>query len=100
MALVAGDDAGRPPPIPAAGGGRAPAPQIIGHRGYKAAFPENSMAAFQGAVEVGAHAIETDLHLSRDGVVVLSHVSNHPAPVSRRPATHLVYCERIARRGM
>ncbi|KAI0124126.1 PLC-like phosphodiesterase [Xylariales sp. AK1849] len=31
------------------------------------------MAAFRGAVDVGAHAIETDLHLSKDGVVVLSH---------------------------
>ncbi|KAH6845158.1 PLC-like phosphodiesterase [Chaetomium sp. MPI-CAGE-AT-0009] len=48
-------------------------PQNIGHRGYKAAFPENTMAAFHGAVVAGAHALETDLHLSRDGVVVLSH---------------------------
>jgi glycerophosphoryl diester phosphodiesterase len=32
------------------------------------------MAAFRSAVAVGAHAIETDLHLSKDGVVVLSHV--------------------------
>jgi len=31
------------------------------------------MGAFKGAVEVGAHAIETDLHISKDGVVVLSH---------------------------
>lgn len=49
-------------------------PQAIAHRGYKMAYPENSMAAFRSAVEIGAHAIETDLHLSRDGVVVLSHV--------------------------
>ncbi|XMA13284.1 hypothetical protein WAI453_006075 [Rhynchosporium graminicola] len=48
-------------------------PQAIAHRGYKAMYPENSMGAFKGAVEVGAHAIETDVHLSRDGVVVLSH---------------------------
>ncbi|KAM0808616.1 putative PLC-like phosphodiesterase [Seiridium cardinale] len=48
-------------------------PQAIAHRGYKAAFPENTMAAFRSAVEIGAHAIETDLHLSSDGVVVLSH---------------------------
>lgn len=33
------------------------------------------MGAFKGAVDVGAHAIETDLHISKDGVVVLSHVS-------------------------
>jgi phosphatidylglycerol phospholipase C len=49
-------------------------PQAIAHRGYRAAFPENTMAAFKGAVKVGTHAIETDIHLTKDGVVVLSHV--------------------------
>ncbi|KAK3988314.1 glycerophosphoryl diester phosphodiesterase [Cladorrhinum sp. PSN332] len=48
-------------------------PQTIAHRGNKVAFPENSMKAFEAAVAVGANAIETDLHLSKDGVVVLSH---------------------------
>ena len=43
-------------------------------REYKAKFPENTMGAFRGAVEVGADALETDIHLSKDGVVVLSHV--------------------------
>lgn len=33
------------------------------------------MGAFKGAVEVGTHAIETDVHLTKDDVVVLSHVS-------------------------
>lgn len=56
-------------------------PQIIAHRGYKAAFPENTMAAFRGAVEAGAHAIETDLHLSKDGVVVLVHVTTPLLPL-------------------
>ena len=50
-------------------------PQAIAHRGYKAKFPENTMGAFKGAVQVGAEGLETDIHLSRDGVVVLSHVS-------------------------
>lgn len=36
------------------------------------------MAAFRGAVEVGAHGLETDLHLSADGVAVISHVSSLP----------------------
>ena len=49
-------------------------PQAIAHRGYKAKFPENTMGAMRGAVEVGAQGLETDLHLTRDGVVVLSHV--------------------------
>ncbi|KAI9678049.1 MAG: hypothetical protein M1817_005993 [Caeruleum heppii] len=48
-------------------------PQAIAHRGYKAQHPENTICAFQGAIKAGAHAIETDLHLSKDGVVVLSH---------------------------
>ncbi|KAF1835163.1 tubulin-domain-containing protein [Decorospora gaudefroyi] len=48
-------------------------PQAIAHRGYKAKFPENTMGAFKGAVEVGAEGLETDMHLTRDGVVVLSH---------------------------
>lgn len=41
-------------------------------------FPENTMGAFEGAVNVGAHAIETDIHLSKDGVVVLSHARTLP----------------------
>ncbi|MCJ1254660.1 hypothetical protein MMC24_002475 [Lignoscripta atroalba] len=48
-------------------------PQAIAHRGYKAKHPENTMGAFRGAVNVGAHALETDIHLSKDGVVVISH---------------------------
>ena len=51
-------------------------PQIIAHRGYKAEHPENTMGAFEGAVKVGAHALETDLHISKDDVVVLSHVGS------------------------
>ena len=50
-------------------------PQTIAHRGYKAKHPENTMGAFRGAVKAETHAIETDIHLSKDGVVVLSHVS-------------------------
>jgi glycerophosphoryl diester phosphodiesterase len=55
-------------------------PQTIAHRGYKTKFPENSMASFRGAVEAGTHALETDIHLTKDGVVVLSHVSTAVFP--------------------
>lgn len=48
-------------------------PQTIAHRGYKAKFPENTLAAFRGAVAAGADGLETDIHLTKDGVVVLSH---------------------------
>ncbi|KAF2862452.1 PLC-like phosphodiesterase [Piedraia hortae CBS 480.64] len=53
--------------------GQEKIPQCIAHRGYKALYPENTLAAFRGAVEVGAHGLETDVHLTRDNVVVLSH---------------------------
>ncbi|KAK2753476.1 hypothetical protein FQN54_007866 [Arachnomyces sp. PD_36] len=48
--------------------GRQRFPQAVAHRGYKAKFPENTMSAFKGAVEAGAHGLETDIHLSKDGV--------------------------------
>lgn len=49
-------------------------PLNIGHRGFKKRYPENTMTAFKGAIAAGADVLETDLHLSRDGVVVISHV--------------------------
>ncbi|KAI8633969.1 PLC-like phosphodiesterase [Xylariaceae sp. FL1651] len=52
---------------------RKPLPQTIGHRGFKAAAPENTMMAFKAAVDAGVEAVETDLHLTRDGVIVLCH---------------------------
>lgn len=50
-------------------------PGIYAHRGLfnnEAGIPENSMAAFRLAVEHG-YGIETDIHLSKDGVCVLHH---------------------------
>ena len=49
-------------------------PQTIAHRGYKAKHAENTMGAFRGAIAIGADAIETDVHITKDDVVVLSHV--------------------------
>jgi glycerophosphoryl diester phosphodiesterase len=48
-------------------------PWIIAHRGASAHAPENTMAAFRRAVEMGAGFIETDLHLSRDARFVAIH---------------------------
>jgi phosphatidylglycerol phospholipase C len=59
-------------------------PQAIAHRGDKSKFPENTLAAFRSAVELGVHAVETDLHLTKDKVVVLSHVSLGPARGGKR----------------
>ncbi|KAJ6144119.1 hypothetical protein N7470_008014 [Penicillium chermesinum] len=48
-------------------------PDVISHRGYKAKYPENTLCAIDKAVQAGTNALELDLHLSKDGVIVLSH---------------------------
>ncbi|HWP41726.1 MAG TPA: glycerophosphodiester phosphodiesterase family protein [Blastocatellia bacterium] len=51
-------------------------PLIIAHRGGAREFTENTIAAFERALRLGADGIETDLRLTRDGVVVLYHDSH------------------------
>lgn len=46
---------------------------VIAHRGYHAAVPENTFAAFEAAVRAGVNGIETDVRMSGDGVPVLVH---------------------------
>lgn len=48
-------------------------PLIFAHRGVKGTHPENTMIAFQEAERVGAHGIELDVHLSKDGELVVIH---------------------------
>ena len=50
-----------------------PGPWLVAHRGGSLVAPENTLVAFDRAVELGADAIETDVHLTRDGVVVVFH---------------------------
>ncbi len=47
--------------------------RIYAHRGASAELPENTMAAFRRAVELGVDALEMDIHRTRDGVLVVSH---------------------------
>jgi glycerophosphoryl diester phosphodiesterase len=46
---------------------------IYAHRGAPAEFPENTMVSFRRAVELGADALELDVHTTRCGTVVVSH---------------------------
>lgn len=48
----------------------------IAHRGFSARFPENTMQAFQGAVEAGCDGIELDIQLTKDGEPVVIHDEN------------------------
>lgn len=45
----------------------------LGHRGYSAKYPENTMEAFIKAYEKGFDGIETDVQMTKDGELVLIH---------------------------
>lgn len=49
------------------------APLVIAHRGDSAHRPENTLASFASALEVGADLVEFDVQLTRDGAVVVLH---------------------------
>jgi glycerophosphoryl diester phosphodiesterase len=51
-------------------------PLIIAHRGASALAPENTLAAFQKAIEDDADGIEFDVRIARDGVPVVFHDAN------------------------
>jgi len=48
-------------------------PLVIAHRGDSAHRPENTLASFAAALEVGAAIVECDVHMTRDGEVVVIH---------------------------
>ncbi len=50
-------------------------PLIIAHRGASLEAPENTLSAFRRALDLGVDAVETDVHLSSDGELVVLHES-------------------------
>lgn len=48
-------------------------PLVIAHRGASAYKPENSISAFDEAIKMKADYIETDVHQTKDGIVVIMH---------------------------
>ncbi|MFI5232825.1 MAG: glycerophosphodiester phosphodiesterase [Gemmatimonadales bacterium] len=60
--------------------------EIVAHRGASRERPENTVAAFQRALELGADGVELDVHLTADGVLVVHHDAvPHAAPGVARP---------------
>ncbi|MEM7416710.1 MAG: glycerophosphodiester phosphodiesterase family protein [Gemmatimonadota bacterium] len=47
--------------------------EVVAHRGYSAAAPENTLVALDRGIDAGADAVEFDLHVTSDGVPVLMH---------------------------
>ena len=69
--------------------------RIIGHRGARGVAPENTVPAIRHGVDVGAQAIEIDLHASSDGKLVVIHdptlerTTNGSGPVAERTLAEL-----------
>lgn len=51
----------------------SPIPWILGHRGARSCAPENTLISFQKAFELGAHGVEFDVIMSKDGIPVIIH---------------------------
>jgi glycerophosphoryl diester phosphodiesterase len=74
---------------------RAPRPLVFAHRGGSALAPENTIDAFDNGIRLGADGLELDVHLSRDGVVVVHHdrtldrTTTLSGPVAARSALEL-----------
>jgi glycerophosphoryl diester phosphodiesterase len=70
--LVAISAAPAPAPPP------PPRPLVVGHRGARARFPENTLPAVRHALESGADAVEVDVRVTSDDVLVLFHDATIP----------------------
>jgi len=67
----------------------------IAHRGASGHAPENTMAAFRRAVELGARFIETDLQITRDARVVAIHDFTLDRTTSGKGQVHMLTLEQI-----
>lgn len=50
--------------------------EVAAHRGNVAVYPENTLQAFKSSYEIGADMIELDLHMTKDGEIVVIHDGN------------------------
>ena len=73
LAAAAAAAAMAPAPVAAAGTLFGAAPIVIGHRGASGYRPEHTLEAYTLAIQQGAHYIEPDLVMSKDGVLLARH---------------------------
>ena len=69
-------------------------PRVFGHRGSAGTHPENTLESFRAAVAAGVQYLEFDIHLTRDGEVVVAH-DNHLARMCglERTIPEMTYAE-------
>jgi len=61
---------------------------VVAHRGFKAVAPENTIAAFDAAAAVGGDYMELDVHVTRDGQLILMHDANVDRTTNGTGAVH------------
>src|SRR3954453_5501992 len=66
---------------------------VYGHRGARAMRPENTLPAFEYAIAQGVDALELDMAVTKDNVIVVSHDPELPAPVCTGPRDRAVIHE-------
>jgi glycerophosphoryl diester phosphodiesterase len=76
--------------LPAAPAAAQPRILVHGHRGARARRPENTIPAFQYAIEQGVDALEMDMAVTRDNVIVISHDPILQPPVCSGPAAKAI----------
>jgi glycerophosphoryl diester phosphodiesterase len=69
----------------------------IAHRGATSRFPENTLAAFAGAIDAGADMCELDVQLSRDGALVVIHDDTVDRTTGGRGAVAAMTLEQLKR---
>ncbi|MCL4393571.1 MAG: glycerophosphodiester phosphodiesterase [Chloroflexi bacterium] len=72
-------------------------PLIFGHRGASAYAPENTLAAFKLAFDLGADGVELDVSVTRDGVPVVLHDDTVDRTTNGRGAVKTMTLEEIER---
>lgn len=70
-------------------------PVIVAHRGFSDRAPENTLSAFQAALDAGAPAIELDVHATADGSVVCIHDETVDRTTGGSGAVAEMTCEQL-----
>jgi len=68
-------------------------PEVIAHRGASRERPENTLAAFVRAAELGADAVELDVHATADGHLVVHHDPSLPGHIPQRAIRSMTLAE-------
>ena len=78
-------------------GGGGKAIKVIGHRGWMARYPENTLVGFKAAIGLGVDYLELDVHLTSDGQVVVIHDEDVYRTTGERGSVRTMTLDRLRR---